>query len=147
MLNFIWVFCILFGILFALITGEMGAVSQAVLSGGREAVNLAITMAGVVATWSGIMKIAEKGGMISTLSNRFSPVLYFLFPEIPKKSKAMQYISANFIANFLGLGWAATPAGILAMKELQLICHHYNLSQLTYLLTEHNTVLQIQVKL
>ena len=74
MLNFIWVFCILFGILFALVTGEMGSVSQAVLSGGRDAVNLAITMAGVVATWSGIMKIAERGGMISTLSNRFAPL-------------------------------------------------------------------------
>ena len=119
MLNFIWIFCILFGILFALFTGNMGAVSESILSGGREAVNLAFTMAGVVATWSGIMKVAEKGGMISTLSNHFAPILHFLFPEIPKNSRALQYISANFVANFLGLGWAATPAGILAMKELQ----------------------------
>ena len=65
------------------------------------------------------MKVAEKGGMISTLSNHFAPILHFLFPEIPKNSRALQYISANFVANFLGLGWAATPAGILAMKELQ----------------------------
>ena len=64
-------------------------------------------MAGVVATWSGIMKVAEKGGMISTLSNHFAPILHFLFPEIPKNSRALQYISANFVANFLGLGWAA----------------------------------------
>lgn len=105
--------------MFALFTGNMGAVSESILSGGREAVNLAFTMAGVVATWSGIMKVAEKGGMISTLSNHFAPILHFLFPEIPKNSRALQYISANFVANFLGLGWAATPAGILAMKELQ----------------------------
>ena len=123
MLNFIWVFCILFGILFALITGEMAAVSDAVLSAGKDAVNLALTMAGIVATWSGIMKLAEKGGMIATLSDKFYPLLHFLFPSIPKKSKAMQYISANFVANFLGLGWAATPAGILAMKELQKYNH------------------------
>ncbi len=119
MLNFIWVFCMLLGIVFALITGEMAAVSDGILSAGKDAVNLALTMAGVVATWSGIMKIAEKGGMISVLSDKLYPLLHILFPAISKKSKAMQYISANFIANFLGLGWAATPAGILAMKELQ----------------------------
>ena len=124
MLNVIWVCCMLLGICFALITGQMAAVSDAVLSGGKDAVSLAFTMAGVVATWSGIMKIAEKGGMIAALSHTLSPVLCYLFPDIPKKSKAMQYISANFAANFFGLGWAATPAGILAMKELQTYNHN-----------------------
>ncbi len=107
------------GICTALFTGKMDLVTGAVIDGGRDAVSLGITMAGVVATWSGIMKIAERGGMIEALSEKLSPVLNFLFPEVPKNHKARQYIATNFAANFLGLGWAATPAGLLAMKELQ----------------------------
>lgn len=119
MLNFIWAIFIILGIVTAAFTGKMQEVSNAVLQGGRDAVTLAITMAGVVATWSGIMKIAEKGGMIEILSKKLEPVLNFLFPEVPKNHCARQYIATNFAANFLGLGWAATPAGLMAMKELQ----------------------------
>ena len=92
--------------------------TDAIISGGKEAVELAVTMLGVVATWTGIMKIAEKGGMIKQLSKKADPILTFLFPDIPKKHPARGYIATNFAANFLGLGWAATPAGLLAMKEL-----------------------------
>lgn len=109
------------GIVSAAFFGKMDLVTGAVIQGGRDAIQLIITMAGVVATWSGIMKIAERGGMIEGLAKHLDPMLSFLFPEIPKKHKARQYISANFAANFLGLGWAATPAGLLAMKELQSI--------------------------
>lgn len=119
MLNVIWSAFIVIGIMTAVFTGNMANVTQAVIDGGRDAVNLAITMLGVVATWSGIMKIAEKGGMIALLSKKLEPVLNFLFPDVPKKHPARQYIATNFVANFLGLGWAATPAGLMAMKELQ----------------------------
>lgn len=121
MLNVIWSFFIIIGIVTAVFTGNMSNVTQAVIDGGRDAVSLAITMLGVVATWSGIMKIAEKGGMIESLSKKLEPVLNFLFPSVPKKHPARQYIATNFVANFLGLGWAATPAGLMAMKELQSI--------------------------
>lgn len=121
MLNVIWSFFIIIGIVTAVFTGNMANVTQAVIDGGRDAVSLAITMLGVVATWSGIMKIAEKGGMIESLSKKLKPVLNFLFPSVPKKHPARQYIATNFVANFLGLGWAATPAGLMAMKELQSI--------------------------
>lgn len=121
MLNVIWSFFIIIGIVTAVFTGNMANVTQAVIDGGRDAVSLAITMLGVVATWSGIMKIAEKGGMIEALSKKLEPVLNFLFPSVPKKHPARQYIATNFVANFLGLGWAATPAGLMAMKELQSI--------------------------
>lgn len=80
---------------------------------------LAFTMAGVVAVWSGILKIAEAGGMIDALAGKMTPLMDFLFPSVPRSHKARKYISANFAANFLGLGWAATPAGLMAMKELQ----------------------------
>lgn len=119
MLNVVWGAFVLIGIVTAMFTGGMERVTNAVIDGGRDAVNLAITMAGVVATWSGIMKIAERGGMIQSLAKKMNPLLNFLFPSIPKKHPARLYIATNFVANFLGLGWAATPAGLLAMKELQ----------------------------
>lgn len=119
MLDAIWGFFIIGGILTAAFLGRMDMVTAAVLSGGRSAVELAITMAGVIAMWSGILKIAERGGMIDILSEKLTPAMDFLFPTVPRHHKARQYIAANFAANFLGLGWAATPAGLMAMKELQ----------------------------
>ena len=118
MLNVIWGFFLIGGILTGAFLGRMELVTNAVIDGGRNAVELAFTMAGVVAVWSGILKIAEKGGMIDALAEKMEPFLDFLFPEVPRGHAARRYISANFAANFLGLGWAATPAGLLAMEEL-----------------------------
>lgn len=118
MLNVIWGFFLIGGILTGAFLGWMDLVTNAVIDGGRNAVELAFTMAGVVAVWSGILKIAEKGGMIDALAEKMEPFLDFLFPEVPRGHAARRYISANFAANFLGLGWAATPAGLLAMEEL-----------------------------
>lgn len=118
MLNVIWGFFFIGGILTGAFLGRMDLVTNAVIDGGRNAVELAFTMAGVVAVWSGILKIAEKGGMIDALAEKMEPFLDFLFPEVPRGHAARRYISANFAANFLGLGWAATPAGLLAMEEL-----------------------------
>lgn len=118
MLNVIWGLFLIGGILTGAFLGRMDLVTNAVIDGGRNAVELAFTMAGVVAVWSGILKIAEKGGMIDALAEKMEPFLDFLFPEVPRGHAARRYISANFAANFLGLGWAATPAGLLAMEEL-----------------------------
>ena len=118
MLNVIWGFFLIGGIMTGAFLGRMDLVTNAVIDGGRNAVELAFTMAGVVAVWSGILKIAEKGGMIDALAEKMEPFLDFLFPEVPRGHAARRYISANFAANFLGLGWAATPAGLLAMEEL-----------------------------
>ena len=118
MLNVIWGFFLIGGILTGAFLGRMDLVTNALIDGGRNAVELAFTMAGVVAVWSGILKIAEKGGMIDALAEKMEPFLDFLFPEVPRGHAARRYISANFAANFLGLGWAATPAGLLAMEEL-----------------------------
>lgn len=118
MLNYIWAFMILVGIVYAAFTGNMAAVTDAALSSAGEAVSLCITMAGVMALWMGLMKIAEKSGLIDRLTNGIQPLLSFLFPDIPKKHEARQYIATNFIANILGLGWACTPAGLKAMEAL-----------------------------
>ena len=119
MLIYIWGIMILIGIVVAAFTGRMPDVTNASLESSKDAVNVCFQMLGIVAMWTGLMKIAEKSGLIDSFSNKIMPILKFLFPEVPRNSKALKYISTNLIANMLGLGWAATPAGLMAMKELQ----------------------------
>ncbi len=119
MLNYLWSGMIIFSILIAAFSGGMDAITQSALGSAKEAVELAFGMCGVVAMWMGIMRIAEKAGIIEGLSRRMRPVLRFLFPDIPDGHPAQKYIATNMIANFLGLGWAATPPGLRAMEELQ----------------------------
>lgn len=118
MLQYIWAFMILAGILYAAFTGRLPAVTDAALDASKQAVSLCITMAGVMALWVGLMRIAENAGITKKATQRIYPLLHFLFPRIPREHPAMQSIAANCIANFFGLGWAATPAGLQAMKEL-----------------------------
>jgi spore maturation protein A len=117
-MTYLWSGMILIGILYGGITGNFKEVTQAVVSSSKEAVNLCISMAGVIAVWTGIMRIAENTGLVRMLSKGMGPVLKFLFPRLERDSKACEYISLNFLSNILGLGWAATPAGLKAMEEL-----------------------------
>lgn len=119
MLNVIWFVMIVGGMLTAIITGTVGEVSNGAVDSAKEAISLCITMLGVVGMWSGVMKIAEKAGLVEKWAKAISPVISFLFPCLPKESPARKYIAVNFIANVLGLGWAATPAGLRAMEELK----------------------------
>lgn len=119
MLNYIWSFMIIFAILFSGFSGGMNAVTTSALSGAEEAVTICFKMCGVVAMWMGIMRIAEKSKLIDLLTVKMTPLLNFLFPSVPVNHPARKYIATNFIANFLGLGWAATPPGLRAMEELQ----------------------------
>lgn len=118
MLNYIWAFMILIGIVFGAFTGNMEAVSKAALDSAGEAVSLCITMIGVMALWVGLMEIAQKSGLIAKMTKGIAPFVTFLFPRIPREHPAREYIAANLIANILGLGWACTPAGLKAMEEL-----------------------------
>lgn len=118
MLNYIWVFMIIVGIVYGSFTGQMAEISNGVIDSSKEAVQLCITMLGVVALWTGIMEIARQSGLVESLTRGMRPLLRFLFPRIPREHPAMSYISLNFIANILGLGWAATPAGLKAMEAL-----------------------------
>ena len=119
MLNQLWGAMIITGVVWGILSGNGSGTAQAFIDGSRDAVSLAVTMAGIMAFWSGIMKIAEKAGVVSALTNLLMPINRALFPTVPKNHKAMKWISANFAANFFGLGWAATPLGLEAMKELQ----------------------------
>jgi spore maturation protein A len=118
MLNYIWGFMILVGIVYGSITGNIAQVGNGILDSAKEAVNICLTMLGVMALWTGIMEIAERSGLVEGATNKLMPFLSWLFPEVPAGHRAFKYISLNFIANILGLGWAATPAGLKAMEEL-----------------------------
>ena len=112
MLNYIWAGMILLGIVYGTLTGNMEALTNAAMDSAGEAVSLCITTSGVMALWMGLMEIAQKSGLIARLTKGIQPFISFLFPRIPKEHEAREYISANVIANVLGLGWACTPAGL-----------------------------------
>ena len=124
MLNYIWSFMIIFAVLFSGFKGGMATITTSALSGAEEAVTLCIKMCGVVSMWMGIMRIAEKAKLIDLLTLKMTPILNFLFPSVPHNHPARKYIATNLIANFLGLGWAATPPGLKAMIELQKLNEH-----------------------
>ena len=119
MLNGLWAGMILIGIIFGAWNGKMPELTNAALDSSKDAVSLCITMLGVMAFWCGIMEIAEKAGLVKKAAEKLRPVIRFLFPQLPVGNKANEQIAINFIANILGLGWAATPAGLEAMEELQ----------------------------
>ena len=124
MLNFIWAFMMLIAFVSAIFCGNMESLSASVMKGADSAVELIISIIGIICFWSGMMEIAERSGITNALSRLFSPVLSRLFKNVPKKSPAMGYISLNISANLLGLGNAATPLGLNAMKELKKLNHN-----------------------
>ena len=118
-MNLLWGGMLLIGILYGAFNGRMQEITDAVLSASREAVTLCVTMTGILAFWQGLMEIAKDAGLTEVLCGKIRPLIRFLFPEIPADHPAYESISMNFIANFLGLGMAATPAGLKAMKDLE----------------------------
>ena len=119
MLNYIWLGMILLGVIWGTITGKLGNVTQAVITSAEEGVSLCAVLLGVMCMWSGIMKVAERSGLINVITRSSKGFLSLLFPEVLGNRSAMGAILLCFAANFLGLGNAATPLGIKAMEELQ----------------------------
>ena len=117
-MNFIWAFMLLLGTGYGLLTGRSAQVTEALLDGAADGIALCLTMLGVMALWTGIMEIGERSGLVRRITRRLQPVLRFLFPGIPVGHPSLDYIATNFVANFLGLGWASTPAGLAAMGSL-----------------------------
>lgn len=117
-MTYLWGGMILMGIVYGAFADNLQAVTEAVVSSAGEAVSLCITMAGITAMWTGIMKIAENTGLVTSLAEKMRPVLRFLFPGLDPDSPACHYISLNFLSNLFGISWASTSAGLCAMKEL-----------------------------
>lgn len=119
MVNYIWVFMTIIGIVFAMINGTMNEVNEAIFKGAKEAVTLCIGLISVLVFWLGIMKIAEEAGLLNKFARICRPFVSKLFPDVPSQHPAMGYILSNMMANMFGLGNAATPLGIKAMEQLK----------------------------
>lgn len=118
-MNYIFVFLIVSSIIIGAITGHLEDVTNAMLNSAGTAVQIAIGLIGIMAFWLGIVKIAQKSGLIELFSKIISPILGIIFNDLPKNSSAFSNIALNISANALGLSNAATPFGIKAMKDLQ----------------------------
>lgn len=119
MLNVIWGGMLVLAIVYGIFYGNVEGINEAFLDSSKEAVSLCITMLGIMSLWMGIMEIARKSGLLARLAKLMKPLLTKLFPGVKDNDKALEYISANFAANIMGLGWATTPLGLKAMKELK----------------------------
>ena len=117
MIDYIWFFLIVIGILFSFFTGNI-KISDAILNSATDAYNTLISLAPLIVLWSGIMNIAKKSGLLHKFSLFLRPLLKRILPSV-KRNEALDYISSNVAANMLGLGSAATPFGLKAMEELE----------------------------
>lgn len=118
MLNYLWSFMILAGMLWGAANGNLDLVTQGLIDSAKDAVTLGITMLGIMSFWCGILEVGNRAGLIEWLTGKMEPLLGFLFPDIGKDHPARRPIAVNMVANMLGLGMAATPAGLEAMQAL-----------------------------
>lgn len=119
MINFIWAGLLIIGFVVGAFTGNLEAVTNAVIENAKTGVEISIGLIGTMALWLGIMKIAEDSGLVEKIAKVITPVLRKIFPDVPEGHPAMGAIVMNIAANMLGLGNAATPLGLKAMQELQ----------------------------
>jgi len=119
MVNRIWTYFMIIGIIFGLVSGKSLNINETILNSSKTSLEIFLQIFPVIALWLGIMNIATKSGLLRKLSSLLSKILQPLFPEIPKGHISLDYISTNIIANMFGLGSAATPAGLKAMNSLQ----------------------------
>lgn len=119
MMNYVWPVMIIFAFIASIITGNMAALSSAVIQGGQDAVQLLLRLVAMLCLWGGIMETAEKAGLTAAFSRLLSPALKLVFPRLKNNEYALEAISMNITANVLGLGNAATPLGLEAMRRLQ----------------------------
>lgn len=119
MLNGIWSILILAGLLWGAVSGNLDEVTRGLIDSSQEAVTLGLSLLGIMAFWCGVLEIGERAGLVGWLAEKMGPVLDFLFPELPRGHPARRPIAVNLIANMLGLGAAATPAGLEAMKLMR----------------------------
>lgn len=119
MINVIWFFMIIVGIVVSIINGKLEMINEVVLKNTEDAVTFAIGLAGIMATWLGLMKIAEKSGLVDSIGKLLRPLMRLMFPSIPREHPAITAIVMNIVANMFGAGNSATALGLKAMEELQ----------------------------
>lgn len=119
MLNFIWPIFIILSFMYAILNGRVSDVNNSVFNSTKSAVDLSISLLGTTCLWTGIMQIASSTKIVKHLSKILNPIMKKLFPDIKKEEKVHKEITMNIIANIMGLGNAATPLGLKAMKSMQ----------------------------
>ena len=119
MINYIWSFFIIVGVIYGIFTGNIENINNTLINSGADAIEMIFKLIPLMCLWLGIMNIAKDSGLIDILARKLNKVLKILFPEIPKDHEALTYISSNIILNMLGVGNAATPFGLKAMKSMQ----------------------------
>jgi len=119
MISYIWAALIAMGIIYSLLSGNISVINDSILTNANEALDLMFSLIPIIVLWTGLLKIAEVSGLLEKFAHLLNPILRKLFPDLKKDNPALGYISSNIAANMLGLGSAATPAGLKAMDELQ----------------------------
>ena len=119
MVNWIWFFLIIIGVVTAALNGNIEAINKGAFEGAKSGVTISFGLISILIFWLGLMKIAERAGLLKWISKILRPLVSWLFPDVPKDHPALGYIISNMTANIFGLGNAATPMGIKAMQELQ----------------------------
>ena len=119
MLNTIWPIFILISFSYAIFSGNLEQLNSSIFESTNDAIKLSIELLGTICLWNGIMQVASNTSIIDKLTNFLCPIIKLLFPEIRKNKQIQKEISMNMIANILGLGNAATPLGLKAMKSMQ----------------------------
>ncbi|MEE1281045.1 MAG: nucleoside recognition domain-containing protein [Acutalibacteraceae bacterium] len=140
MMNYVWAILVLVAIIFAIATGKGNEIGSALLSSGETSVNLLLTLAGTISLWSGIMAIAESSGITKGLSTLFNPVLKLLFKDYKDDNKVMDAVSTNITANLIGLGNAATPAGLKAIASMYNGENKINNSMATFIVMNTSSI-------
>lgn len=143
MINYIWAFFIIIGILYGIITGNTETINNTLINSGTTAIEMIFKLIPLMCLWLGLMNIAKDSGLIDILAKKLNKVLKILFPEIPQNHEALTYISSNIILNMLGVGNAATPFGLKAMKEMQKINNNKDTatrSMITFLVINTSSV-------
>lgn len=139
-MNYVWSAFILIAIFFGIVSGNTSTVADSVLNAGESSIKLLLTLAGTISLWSGIMAVADSCGITKWLSTLFSPVLKFLFPQYKNNNKVMNYVSINITANLLGLGNAATPAGLKAVSAMYQGDNTANSSMATFIVMNTSSI-------
>lgn len=118
MINYLWAIFLIVGIVYSIITGNSN-ITNTLFTSGSKSIDMIINLVPLMCLWLGTMKIAETSGLLDVISRKLSNIVRIIFPEIPKGDPAIGYISSNIVMNMMGLGNAATPFGLKAMKELK----------------------------
>ena len=119
MLNIVWPIFIIISFSYAIFSGNLESLNFSIFKSTEDAINLTLSLLGTICLWNGVMQIASKTSIIDKLVKSLNPIIKILFPEIKNNEKIKKEISMNMIANILGLGNAATPLGLKAMKSMQ----------------------------